>query len=333
MNILVTGGTGFIGSHTVVELMASGYNPIIVDDYRNSSQHIINQIEKITGKLPVSYAIDCCDYEKLKKVFEKEQPVGIIHFAAYKAVGESVQEPLKYYDNNIRSLVNVLRLMKEFEVKNIVFSSSCTVYGSAKVIPVTEETPTMKAESPYGNTKQIGEDILTDFYNSEKEVSISILRYFNPIGAHPSGLIGELPIGTPNNLIPYITQTAAGIRKSLTIFGSDYPTEDGSCIRDYIHVVDLATAHIKALEKLLSNPSTLAIFNVGTGNGTSVIKVVETFEAVTNQKLNYTFGPRRAGDVIEIYADTTKIEAQLNWKPKFELKEALRDAWNWQNNL
>lgn len=333
MKILVTGGAGFIGSHTVVELINKGYTPIIIDDFRNSKKFILNQIEKITGHKPKNYPIDCSNYNSLKEVFKSEKIEGIIHFAAYKAVGESVKEPLKYYNNNILSLVNILTLMKEFNIKNIVFSSSCTVYGSAKVTPVTEETPTKKAESPYGNTKQIGEDILNDFYKSEKEFSISILRYFNPIGAHPSGLIGELPLGTPNNLIPYITQTAIGIRDSLTIFGNDYPTEDGSCIRDYIHVVDLATAHIKALERLSDKDATIDTYNVGTGKGTSVIEVVNTFEQVSGKRLNHSFGARRGGDVIEIYADNTKIVSELKWTPKFELKDALKDAWNWQNNL
>lgn len=333
MKILITGGAGFIGSHTVVELINAGHTPIIVDDFRNSKEFILTQIEKITGSKPTNYPIDCGNYSLLKKVFKSEKIDGVIHFAAYKAVGESVESPLKYYNNNIQSLTNILTLMKEFSVKNIVFSSSCTVYGSADIIPVTEETPTKKAESPYGNTKKIGEDILRDFHKSENGFSISILRYFNPIGAHPSGLIGELPIGTPNNLVPYITQTAAGIRNSLTIFGNNYPTKDGSCIRDYIHVVDLATAHIKAIERLNANNGILDTYNVGTGEGNSVIEVVEKFEKVSKTKLNYTFGARRDGDVIEIYANNNKIVSELNWIPKFKLEDALKDAWNWQNNL
>lgn len=333
MKVLITGGAGFIGSHTVVELINKGYTPIIVDDFRNSQEFIIDQIEKITGIRPKNYVIDCSNYVTLKKVFDAEKLDGVIHFAAHKAVGESVKEPLKYYENNIQSLVNILQLMKEFAVKNIVFSSSCTIYGSANIIPVTENTPTKKAVSPYGNTKQIGEDILRDFYNSEKGFCISILRYFNPIGAHPSGLIGELPLGTPNNLIPYITQTAIGIRESLTIFGNDYPTKDGSCIRDYIHVVDLATAHIKALERLNKESTIIDTYNVGTGTGSSVIEVVETFEEVAKLKLNYTFGPKRDGDVVEIYANNTKIVSELNWTPKLSLRDALKDAWNWQNKL
>jgi len=333
MNILITGGAGFIGSHTVVELIKEGHTPIIVDDFRNSKDFILTQIEKITGNIPKNYPIDCGNYSLLKSVFESEKIDGIIHFAAYKAVGESVVSPLKYYNNNIQSLTNVLALMEEFNVKNIVFSSSCTVYGTAETIPVTEKTKTKKAESPYGNTKKIGEDILRDFHKSKNEFNISILRYFNPIGAHPSGLIGELPIGTPNNLVPYITQTAAGIRNSLTIFGNDYPTKDGSCVRDYIHVVDLATAHIKALEKLNSSNGTLDTYNVGTGTGSSVIEVVEAFEKISKTKLNYTFGSRRDGDVTEIYANNTKIVSELNWTPKFKLEDALKDAWNWQNNL
>lgn len=333
MKVIVTGGAGFIGSHTVVELINNGYTPIIVDDFRNSKPFIINQIFKITGQKPKHYAIDCCNYKDFETVFKIEKPEGIIHFAAYKAVGESVNKPLKYYENNINSLVNVLKLMNEFDVNNLVFSSSCTVYGSAKVIPVTEKTPTQKAESPYGNTKQIGEDILHDYFKTSKNKNISILRYFNPIGAHPSGLIGELPIGTPNNLIPFITQTADGIRESLTIFGNDYPTRDGSCIRDYIHVVDLAIAHIKALEKQKNQTSELETYNVGTGKGTSVIEVVECFEKETKIKLNYSFGEKREGDVTEIYADNSKIISELEWKPKYSLQDALKDAWNWQKNL
>lgn len=333
MKIIVTGGAGFIGSHTVVELINNGYEPVIVDDFRNSKPFIIDRIAKITGKTPKNYAIDCCNYNDLDSIFKTEKPDGVIHFAAYKAVGESVIRPLKYYENNINSLINLLKLMTKHHVKNLVFSSSCTVYGASEVFPVTENTPTQKAESPYGNTKQIGEDILSDYFNSEKSKNISILRYFNPIGAHPSGLIGELPIGTPNNLVPYITQTASGIREELTIFGDNYPTNDGSCIRDYIHVVDLATAHIKAIVKQSKQSPKLEIYNIGTGKGTSVLEVVKCFESVTNIKLNYKIGPKREGDVTEIFADNTKIIAELNWKPIHSLENALKDAWNWQKQL
>ncbi len=333
MKIIVTGGAGFIGSHTVVELIERGHTPIIIDDYRNSKPFILSRIEEITNTTVKSYNIDCCSFDKLDKVFKEEQPDGIIHFAAYKAVGESVNQPLKYYNNNLNSLTNILSLMQKHKVDNIVFSSSCTVYGTAEKIPVTEKTPRKPAESPYGNTKQVGEDILTDFFNSEHDKNISILRYFNPIGAHPSGLIGELPIGTPNNLVPYITQTAAGIRKELTVFGDDYTTKDGTCIRDYIHVVDLATAHIYAIEKIAKQSKQLDIYNVGVGIGTTVLEVVQTFEEVNNQKLNYIIGNRRAGDVVEIYSDNTKIVEELNWKPKYSLKDALRDAWNWQKKM
>ncbi|MCT4582744.1 MAG: UDP-glucose 4-epimerase GalE [Flavobacteriales bacterium] len=333
MKIIVTGGAGFIGSHTVVELIERGHTPIIVDDFRNSKKFIIEKIEKITQQSIKTYEIDCCNLQLLADVFINEKPDGIIHFAAYKAVGESVNEPLKYYNNNLNSLTNILELMKKHHVKNIVFSSSCTVYGTADKIPVTEQTPRKTAESPYGNTKQIGEDILTDFFKSENDKNVTILRYFNPIGAHPSGLIGELPIGTPNNLVPYITQTAAGIREELSVFGDDYPTKDGTCIRDYIHVVDLATAHIYAIEKIAKQNKQLDIYNVGVGIGTTVLEVVETFEDVTQKKLNYTIGNRRPGDVVEIYSDNTKIVKELNWTPKYTLRDALKDAWNWQKKM
>ena len=316
-----------------MELINNNFEPIIVDDYRNSNPFILNRIKQITGKLPKSYSIDCCDYNKLENVFHTEKPEGIIHFAAYKAVGESVNNPLKYYNNNINSLINLLRLTDKYKVKNFVFSSSCTVYGNAIKIPVTENTPTQKAISPYGNTKQIGEDLLNDFFLSNNIASISILRYFNPIGAHPSGLIGELPIGTPNNLIPFITQTAIGKRKELTIFGNDYTTIDGSCIRDFIHVVDLANAHIKALEKQSNQKSTFKTYNVGTGKGTSVYEVIKCFESVTNINLNYKIGSKREGDVTEIYADNSRIVSELNWKPERSLKDALRDAWNWEKKI
>lgn len=333
MKILVTGGAGFIGSHTVVELIERGHTPIIVDDYRNSKSFIVEQIEKITHRKVKTYEIDCCNKAKLKEVFKLEKPDGIIHFAAYKAVGESVEKPLMYYNNNINSLINILELMSEHKVNNIVFSSSCTVYGTADSIPVTEETPRKPAESPYGNTKQIGEDILTDYQKSNLDKNVTLLRYFNPIGAHPSGLIGELPLGTPNNLVPYITQTAAGIREELTVFGNDYPTKDGTCIRDYIHVVDLANAHIHALEKQKQQTNKLEVYNVGVGIGTTVLEVVTTFEKVTDQNLNYKIGPRRSGDVIEIYSDNKKIVTELSWKPKFTLEDALEHAWNWQNKI
>ncbi len=333
MKIIVTGGAGFIGSHTVVELIERGHTPIIIDDYRNSKPFIVDRIKQITGKEVKTYNVDCCNFNDLDKVFSAEKPDGVIHFAAYKAVGESVNEPLKYYDNNINSLINILKLMNKHNVKNIVFSSSCTVYGTAEKIPVTESTPRKTAESPYGNTKKIGEDILTDYHNSNKNKNVTILRYFNPIGAHPSGLIGELPIGTPNNLVPYITQTAAGIRKELTVFGNNYNTKDGTCIRDYIHVLDLASAHIHAIEKLEQESNTIDISNVGVGIGTTVLEVVETFENVSDSKLNYKIGPRRAGDVVEIYSDNKKIVKELNWNPKHTLKDALKDAWNWQNKI
>lgn len=333
MKIIVTGGAGFIGSHTVIELTNNGFEAIIVDDFRNSKPFVIDRIEKITNIRPKNYCIDCCDFKELENVIKTEKPEGIIHFAAYKAVGESVKKPLEYYDNNLNSLINLLKLSSKYKIKNFVFSSSCTVYGNAKIIPVTENTPIQKAVSPYGNTKQIGEDILHDYFSSNKHLNITILRYFNPIGAHPSGLIGELPLGTPNNLIPFITQTAIGIRKELTIFGNDYPTIDGSCIRDYIHVVDLANAHIKALKKQIKQKPTMSIYNVGTGNGTSVFEIVKCFESTTGTKLNYKIGEKREGDVTEIFADNSKIVTELNWKPKYSLEEALNNAWNWEKNL
>ncbi len=333
MKIIVTGGAGFIGSHTVVELIARGHEAIIVDNFSNSQPFIIDRIKEITGVSPKLYQVDCTDKKALKQVFENEKPEGVIHFAASKAVGESVLKPLLYYRNNLTSLINVLEIMKEEKVNNIVFSSSCTVYGSPDVIPVTEKTPIKKAESPYGNTKQIDEQILTDFQKANPLFNVSILRYFNPIGAHPTGKIGELPIGTPNNLIPFITQTAAGIRKQLTIFGDTYDTKDGSCIRDYIHVIDLAITHIKAIEKLKKENGIVDVYNVGTGVGSSVIEVIESFEEATKQKLNFRIGNPREGDISAIYADNTKIVSELEWKPKYNLKDALVHAWEWQKKL
>lgn len=333
--IIVTGATGYIGSHTVVELVNAGYMPVLIDNFSNSYQFILHQIETITGKKLSFYDIDCTN-SALESVFEKEENIaGVIHFAAYKAVGESVAQPLKYYHNNVGSLLNIMNIMEKFKVTNLVFSSSCTVYGEPDALPVTELSSIKKANSPYGNTKQICEEIITDYINSGASYKASLLRYFNPVGAHPSGLLGELPIGSPNNLIPFITQTAAGLREKLTVFGSDYNTVDGSCVRDYIHVVDLAKAHVKALELCFHQKSTsyLDTFNLGTGKGSSVLGLVSLFEQVAGQKLNFEVGPRRPGDVEQIYAEVTKANTVLNWKTELSLKHALEDAWRWQLNL
>lgn len=332
-NIIVTGGAGYIGSHTVVELVTQGYNPIIVDNFCNSEKSVLLGLEKITGREITLYEGDCTDKAFMRSVFLKSQPEGVIHFAAYKAVGESVEEPLKYYTNNVVSLVVLLEVMKESNCKQLVFSSSCTVYGTPEKLPVTENSPTQKAVSPYGNTKQIGEDIIKDQVVSNSGLNAIALRYFNPIGAHPTGLIGELPLGVPSNLVPFVTQTAAGLRDQLTIFGNDYNTPDGTNVRDYIHVVDLAKAHVKTLEYLDGKSNFYDFINVGTGTGTSVLEIVETFENVSNQKLNYKIGPRRAGDVEQIYASVDKSKNVLNWQTELTVEDALRDAWNWQKKL
>ena len=332
MKILVTGGAGFIGSHTVVELIKNKFQPIIVDDLRNSESFIIDRLNKITGKKIPYYAIDFGDTLKLSEVFKKENPEGIIHFAADKAVNESIKKPLKYYNNNLSNLVNLLSLVGKFKVKSFVFSSSCTVYGLPDFIPVNENAKVKEAASPYGFTKQVGEKILNDFFKTMPNSSLAHLRYFNPIGAHPSGLIGELPIGLPSNLIPYITQTAIGKRECLTIHGNDYNTTDGTCIRDYIHVVDLASAHVLTLNHLLNNSENL-ILNVGTGYGSSVLKVVNRFQEINNIKVKYKFGPRRSGDVPVIYADNSLICKKINWSAKFSLDHCLEHSWKWEKNL
>lgn len=336
--ILVTGGTGFIGSHTTVELQQAGYNVVIVDNLSNSKPEVVDGIEKITGIRPAFEQVDCCDLAAMDKVFSKYGDIsGIIHFAASKAVGESVQKPLLYYRNNITSLLNLLELMSAHNVKGLIFSSSCTVYGqpSPENLPVTEEAPIQKALSPYGNTKQINEEIIQDFIHSGAPVKSVILRYFNPIGAHPSALIGELPNGVPMNLIPFVTQTAIGIRGQLKIFGNDYNTPDGTCIRDYIYVVDLAKAHVKAMERVLDNPSTDAveIFNIGTGKGVSTLEVVEGFEMATGVKVNWEYAPRREGDIEKVWADPAKANNVLGWKAETGLEETLRSAWKWQLKL
>lgn len=333
--ILVTGGLGFIGSHTVVELQNEGFEVIIIDDLSNSSKTVLDKITSITGKQPVFEKIDLKDQQALKKFFNNHKNIeGVIHFAASKAVGESVEKPLLYYHNNISSLIYLLEEMEANKVSNFIFSSSCTVYGQADKMPITESAPFKTAESPYGNTKQIGEEITSDTSKVSALKAIA-LRYFNPIGAHESAKIGELPIGIPQNLIPYVTQTAAGIRKELSVFGGDYPTHDGTAIRDYIHVVDLAKAHIVALKRLIENKnkSAFEVFNIGTGKGSSVLEVIKTFEKVTKQKLNYKIVGRREGDIVEAYADTSFANKELKWKAKLSLEEALASAWKWQQSL
>lgn len=333
--ILVTGGMGFIGSHTVVELYEKGYEPIIVDDLSNSHLFVKDNIEKIIGSNVNFYEASCLNQEALRKIFFKEKNIeGVIHFAAFKAVGESVDNPLNYYRNNVVSLLNLLDVMVEQKVGNLVFSSSCTVYGEPEQIPVSEHEPRQEANSPYGNTKSICEDILRDLSKTSTSIKSIALRYFNPIGAHESSLIGELPIGKPNNLIPFITQTAVGKREGLTIFGDDYETEDGSCIRDYIHVTDLANAHIKAIEKNLEIDSgNYGVYNIGTGKGNSVFEVINVFEKVTKCKLNYSIGSRRPGDVQAVFADVRYSESNLGWKAEKTLEESLLSAWNWELEL
>ena len=333
--VLVTGGTGYIGSHTVVELQNSGYEPVIVDNLCNSSASIIDNIEKITGKKPAFEKVDCCDYESMDKVFAKYGDIeAIIHFAAYKAVGESCAKPLKYYENNLMSLINLLKLMPKYGVKGIVFSSSCTVYGQPDIVPVNEQSPIKPANCPYGNTKQISEEIIRDTITSGSPIKSILLRYFNPIGAHPTSLIGELPNGVPLNLVPYITQTAIGIREKLSVFGDDYNTPDGSCIRDYIDVVDLAKAHVLAISRMLDkNSEKVEVFNLGTGNGVSVLELVKEFETSTGVTLNYQIVDRRPGDVEQVYADCKKANEILGWKATTPLDETLNNAWNWQKKL
>lgn len=334
-NILVTGGAGYIGSHVSVRLHEEDYNPIILDNFSNSEKSVLAGLKKITGKDFKCYEGDILDQSVLKKIFSENEIEGVIHFAAKKAVGESVEKPLEYYKNNVSGLVTVLEAMTENGCKNLVFSSSCTVYGQPDKLPVTEESPKKPANSPYGNTKQIGEEIIEDTVKSGAKLNSIALRYFNPIGAHPSAEIGELPLGVPNNLVPFITQTAAGLREKLTVFGSNYDTPDGTCIRDYIHVMDLADAHvqtIKYLENQLEH-SLFDVINIGTGRGNTVLEAIMAFEKVTNQKLNYEIGSRRAGDVEKVYAQVDKSEKLLNWKTKYSLADSMRDSWNWQKRL
>lgn len=334
--ILVTGGLGFIGSHTVVELQNEGYEVVIIDDLSNSSITVLDGITAITGKKPHFEKLDLKDKAGVEAFFKNHNDVkGVIHFAASKAVGESVKEPLLYYENNIGTLVYILKELKKLPEASFIFSSSCTVYGQADELPITENAPVKQAESPYGNTKQIGEEIIKDTCKVTPSLKAIALRYFNPVGAHESVEIGELPIGVPQNLVPFITQTAIGLREQLSIFGDDYPTPDGTCIRDYIHVVDLAKAHVVALERLLKNKNktNYETFNLGTGTGSSVLEVVKSFEKVSGKKLNYKIVGRREGDIISAYADTKKANEELGWKTKLSLDDAMSSAWKWEQKV
>jgi UDP-glucose 4-epimerase len=334
--ILVTGGTGYIGSHTAVELINEGYEVVIVDNLYNSEAEVIDRIAQITGTKPHLEVFDLCDREKVDSFFTKNSDTSaIIHFAAYKAVGESVNKPLDYYRNNLLSLINLLEAMKAFNIPHFVFSSSCTVYGQPEKLPVTEDAPLQPATSPYGNTKQIGEQIIRDTVFSDNRLKAISLRYFNPIGAHPSALIGELPRGVPENLVPFITQTAIGLRKELKVFGNDYNTPDGSCIRDYLHVVDLARAHVIAVKRLVEgkNRKNYEIFNLGTGKGVSVLEAIKSFEHVTGIKLNYTVTGRRPGDIEKIWADPSFANKELGWKTLSSLDDAMKTAWEWEKRI
>ena len=329
--VLVTGGNGYIGSHTVISLFENGYDVVIADNLSNSKMEVQNRLEKITGKRFKFYNVDCCDQDSLRKVFEENKIDSIIHFAGLKAVGESVKIPLEYYSNNIGSMINVCRLMTEFGVDKLVFSSSATVYGESEDVPFTEESPLGTCTNPYGWTKSMLEQVLTDIQKADPEWNVILLRYFNPIGAHKSGTIGENPNGIPNNLMPYITQTAVGKRDHLTIFGNDYDTHDGTGVRDYIHVVDLARGHVKALAKIKEKAG-LKIYNLGTGTGYSVLDIVKNFEEATGVKVPYVIGPRRPGDIATCYASAKKAYDELGWKAEYGIKEMCADSWNWQKN-
>jgi len=333
--ILITGGTGYIGSHTAVELIHQGYEVVIVDDLSNSEYRTIESIEKITGTKPRFYQFDLRNSPSMEKLFKDNKFDGIIHFAAKKAVGESVEKPLLYYDVNLNSMLNLLKLMELYKVSNLVFSSSCTVYGQPSRLPVTEDTPFASAESPYGHTKQIGEDVLNHTTRTNGSLQALSLRYFNPVGAHPSALIGELPIGMPANLVPFITQTVAGLRSKLKVYGNDYNTSDGTAVRDYIHVVDLAKAHVRAIERMLNHEQkkSYEYFNIGTGKGSSVLEVIQTFEKINHTKVPYEIVDRRAGDIVKIYADTTRANNELNWKAQLNLDDMMKSAWKWQKTL
>jgi len=330
--ILVTGGAGYIGSHTVVALSESGYIPIIIDDFRNANRDVLERISALIDQELIHFSIACQNKERLRGVFSQFPVWGIIHFAADKSVGESVENPLKYFDNNMGGLVSILELAKEFEVNNFVFSSSCTVYGEPERIPVDESFP-VSYSSPYGFTKKVNEEMIQQFAESQSNFKSTLLRYFNPVGAHKSGTLGEEPNGKPDNLLPYITQTAAGIREELTIFGEDYDTPDGTCIRDYIHVVDLAEAHVEALNQLEKSSKEVQIFNIGTGKGTSVLELVKFFEKNTNKKLKYKIGQRRKGDIPAIYANTDLAEKDLGWKSRLTVEDAVVDAWKFEEYI
>ena len=336
MKILVTGGLGYIGSHTVVALSEAGYEVVIVDNLSNTRIEVLDGIESIIGRRPAFYELDLRNELQVIELFDKEPSIeGVIHFAASKAVGESIENPLLYYENNLSAFIYLLKQLAVKPKSHLIFSSSCTVYGQADVMPITEKAPIKVAESPYGNTKQIGEEILKDTVKVSAGLSAITLRYFNPIGAHASAQIGELPLGVPQNLVPFITQTAAGLRKELAVFGDDYPTPDGTCIRDYIHVVDLAEAHVAALTRLVKGESIsdFEVFNLGTGKGSSVLQVIESFEKVSGSKLPYRIAGRREGDVIQAYADTEKANSVLGWKSKYSLDDALASAWAWERKL
>lgn len=335
--IIVTGGAGYIGSHTIIELLQNtNYTIVSIDNFSNSTPATFDRIATITNQRVENLNVDICDLEALQLAMSSvKDPIGIIHFAAYKAVGDSVNNPLSYYHNNIASLINILKVSEKFSIPNFIFSSSCSVYGNVDKLPVTEETPFAVAESPYAHTKQIGEDLITAYCKSNPNFKAVLLRYFNPVGAHISGLNGELSKDKPNNLVPFITQSSVGILPPLTVFGEDYDTRDGSCIRDYIHVSDIADAHIKALNYLIENKQqkNISIFNLGTGNGVSVFEVIQSFEKVTTRKLDYKVGPRRAGDVVNIYADNKYAQQELHWIPKYSLDDMMLSAWKWQLQL
>ena len=334
--ILVTGGTGYIGSHTAVELIEEGFDVVIIDNLYNSEADVVENIQKITGVKPLLEVLDLCDQEKLDRFIQKHRDISaVIHFAAYKAVGESVIKPLEYYRNNLLSLVNLLDVMKHYGIHDLVFSSSCTVYGQPEKLPVNENSPLQPATSPYGNTKQIGESIIRDMTVADKNTKAILLRYFNPIGAHPSALIGELPRGVPENLVPFITQTGYGLRDELKVFGDDYNTPDGSCIRDYLHVVDLAKAHVVAIKRLIEGriKKNYEVFNLGTGNGVSVLEAIKSFERVSGIKLKYKIVGRRAGDIEKIWADPSLANTELGWRTLSSLDEAMKTAWDWEKNI
>ncbi|AIY13048.1 UDP-glucose 4-epimerase GalE [Cellulophaga baltica] len=336
MKVLVTGGLGFIGSHTVVELQNKGFEVVIIDDLSNSSEKVLDGIVAITGKKPLFEKIDLKEKSKVEDFFKRHTDVqGVIHFAASKAVGESVEKPLLYYENNIGTLVYLLKELSKKDKASFIFSSSCTVYGQADKMPITEDAPVKTAESPYGNTKQMGEEIISDTCKVVPSLNAIALRYFNPMGAHPSTEIGELPIGVPQNLVPFITQTGMGLRDQLSVFGDDYPTSDGTCVRDYIHVVDLAKAHVVALQRLFEakNKENYEVFNLGTGKGSTVLEVIKSFEKVSGKKLNYKIVPRRSGDITEAYANTEKANNELGWKAESTLDEAMKSAWDWEQKV